>query len=196
MGRTGLTKFILVLFILWLVLTIFLMSFGLIYVLNPEYKVKSYVTESGTHVTIRDSTDTDKVALYVCTPVNLIITFLLFYYWKARSRRDKQVEELPSYIKMYRRVRLEEIAQRMGISMKELDSVLKECEKRGYVNGHVDGATGEFVMAGADYLIIPDGLACRNCGALIDGKFLVGEVVKCSFCNVVIPPEERRPPSR
>ena len=168
-----------------ILIIIFSVSFSIYIFTNPDYPIEEYYTSSGTHVTIQHDTTFPTINLYVCTPVLFVLTILSFFYWLHRKRYDKLIDDLPSYVKMYRRAKIEQLARSMKISMKEAESLLQVCVKKGTVKGHFDHSTGEFVTEGTQFIEGVEKRRCPNCGAPLDTGFLEGEEIRCEYCKLV-----------
>ena len=184
MLRTAFTKIVLGISILFLAYTMIMLMIGISFVMDPSRAVDAHVDESG-NVTFTQDDDTPKMFMLVCFPINSVITVSWFYFWFFRKKRDTAIEDLPTYLRMYRITRLEPIAQKMGISMKEMDKLMKICMKEGTVRGAFNQA-GEFVFEGTMKHAIPMGYICPNCGAINEKEFLEGEIAKCNFCDALL----------
>jgi Zn finger protein HypA/HybF involved in hydrogenase expression len=143
--------------------------------------VNSHVSETG-EVTFTQDDDAPKMFMFVCFPVNVMLTTGWFYFWLVRKRRDDAVESLPSHLSLRRISRPADIAERMGITSKEMDRVMKICMKEGTVRGSFN-QNGEFIIDGVKTLVIPPDFVCPDCGASVEKTYLEGEIVKCSYCN-------------
>ena len=181
MLRAAFTKVVFGIFILWLIYTLIMLAIGISIVMDPSQAVESHVTESGT-VTFTQDDDAPIMFMFVCFPVNILLTTLWFYFWRFRRKRDMAIEILPSYLSMYRIAKLEDMAGRMGITMKEMDKIMKICMKEGTARGSFNHS-GEFVFEGTRVHAIPLGFVCTNCGANVEKTFLEGEIVKCTCCG-------------
>ena len=188
------SKLVLTLFIIFLSINFLTLAFSFYVYTSPDYPVEEYYTESGTHVIIHHDMTLSTINLYLCTPLNFVLTIVCYFGWRRKKRYDKLIDDLPSYIKMYRRANLEKVAQRMNISVKELDYLLQTCVKKGTVKGYFDYAVGEFVSEGSHQQEIQSNMKCPNCGATIETRFLEGEEMKCGYCNIII--VQRQKPSK
>ena len=128
--------------------------------------------------------------LYVCTPLSFLLTFIFFAIWHIRKKKEDQIDELASYLKLYRRIHLDKVAQRMNISLRDAENLLPECISQGLVKGYLDRFTGEFIWEGSMNQMRVEN-KCQNCGGSLDRVILEGEIMKCSYCNAVIPPKSR-----
>lgn len=177
MGRTVGTNIVLALGVMSLLWSIIVLAAGLTYLIDPS--------------SAGDNERGAQSVLYMCTPISFIVTAIILAVWWSRKKREDMAEEMASYLKMYRRVNLDVVAQRMGMSLRDAEKLLPECIAKGLVKGYLDRFSGEFIWDGAIDQMSAGG-KCPGCGGSLDKVVLDGEVMKCSFCGSVIPPGTRR----
>lgn len=131
-----------------------------------------------------------RMILLFCTPVNVIFTVIFIILWYVKKKREDVLKGLASYLKMYRRIPLSKVAQRMGITEQNAETLLLECVAKGIINGFLDRETDEFVLE-KSIESMRVGAKCPRCGAFSDKVALSGEVVTCAYCGAPIPTEER-----
>jgi len=125
-----------------------------------------------------------------CTPANVIITAIFFGFWYVKKKKEDILKGLASYLKMYRRIPLAKVAQRLGITEQRAEELLLDCVAKGMIEGHLDRETDEFVLE-KSIESMREGGKCPRCGAFSDKIALSGEVLKCAYCGAVIPTERQ-----
>lgn len=133
----------------------------------------------------------------LCTIVGIApgILFLILAV-KARALEEALVE-FSAWIKTYRRISLADLSRKLGKPAFESEKLLVQVVDRGLVKGFIDRQTEEFVLQEAvgQELFIDK---CPRCNANLQQRFLVGETVKCPYCQSVIvgpPPKTHKVPS-
>jgi len=176
MGRSLGTKLSFVMGVLSLLWALIVLAASISYVMDPSL--------GGNNVSGANT------ILYVCNPISFLITFIFFGIWYIRKKKEDRINDMASYLKMYRRVNLDKVAQRMGISLREAEDILPECISQDLVKGYLDRFTGEFIWEGSIDQVRTQN-KCPSCGGSLDRVILEGEIMKCSFCGAVIPPGSR-----
>ena len=181
MGRSFGTNLALVMGILFLLWSLIVVAATLSYVVNPS---------------LGDGNEDGFNAIaYVCNPIDFLITFIFFAIWYKRKTREDRIYDMASYLKMYRRIHLDKVAQRMGISLREAEELLPECISQELVKGYLDRFTGEFIWEGGVNQMRSGG-KCQNCGGTLDKVVLEGEVMKCPYCHAIIESDNQQSMSR
>jgi len=138
--------------------------------------------------------------LFMCSVVNVIIMILLIALWIAKKKKEDRMDEMSSYLRMYRRTPMANIASRMSIDLKTAEALLSQCISKGQIDGYLDRTTDEFILK-ESIAEMKAGRKCPNCGGYSTDVSFPGEVVKCKFCDAVMPddtpapPEPPRPPA-
>lgn len=111
-------------------------------------------------------------------------------YLEKRSRRQVELmETLTAAIRSYRRIKIEDLAIKLGISLNHADKLLMKSISDGLIEGNFDRTTGEFFIKDAEKLTVSYRF-CPNCGSPFDKIYLVGETVKCSRCGMILHTKE------
>ena len=173
MGKSAGTNAALIMGLLFLIWSSFVLAASLSYVVNPS--------------SAGDNQAGANSVLYFCTPLSFLLTFIFFGIWYIRNKKESQIEDMASYLKMYRRIQLDKVAQRMNISLRDAENLLPECISQGLVKGYLDRFTGEFIWEGSMNQMRVES-KCQNCGGSLDRVIMEGEIMKCSYCDAVIPP--------
>jgi len=128
-----------------------------------------------------------------CAPVALIPGLLLIFVGMRARKRGQELVEFSSWVKAYRRIPLADLARKLGKSEFESEKILAQVVDRGLVHGFVDRATSEFVLQetiGQEQMVT----RCPHCGATLQQRYLLGETVRCPYCNSVILEGRGAPP--
>ncbi len=125
-------------------------------------------------------------SMYLCTVINVVITTIIMAYWFARRKKEDRMDDLVGYLKMYRRVHISKVAQRLGLDNKETEKVLLKCISKGQIKGFLDRKTDEFILE-ESITDMREGAKCLNCGGYSDKVALPGEVLNCNYCGAIIP---------
>jgi len=130
------------------------------------------------------------LALWLCTPVTLAVGLgLTGYGLKIRSdvlRETRRLQEIAGVLKEYRRMKISDLARKLGVNEFEAERTIGQCLEQGYVEGFVDRSAGEFVAREALGQVAPI-TGCPRCGAPPDRIMLVGETNKCGACGAAYP---------
>ena len=184
MGRTIGTKLLLFLAVISILWTALCIAVGLNYYLG-----------GGTSATVQTDFDPVRTFLVICTPINLTLTFLFVGVWYIRAKHEQTMEDLAGYLKMYRRIPLGKVAQRLGMTEMKAEKLLLECSTKGLVKGFLDRQTDEFILE-ESISTMRGGSRCPSCGAYSDKVVLPGEVMTCSYCGAVVPPAKESPDAK
>ena len=133
----------------------------------------------------------------LCTIVG-IAPGILFLILAVKSRSlEENLVEFSAWIKTYRRISLADLSRKLGKPAFESEKLLVQVVDRGLVKGFIDRTTDEFILqeaAGQEQFIDK----CPRCNANLQQRFLLGETVKCPYCQSVIvgpPLKARKVPS-
>ncbi len=131
----------------------------------------------------------------VCVPTALVPGIVLILLGRRASLREKELIEFTAWVKTYRRIRLADLAAKLGKPQFEAEKILVTVIDRGLVKGFIDRNTDEFVIqeaVGQEHVIE----TCPRCGANLQERFLLGETVTCPYCHSVIAAKvPRNPPT-
>ena len=121
-----------------------------------------------------------------CNTLNILITVILLGGWYVRKKREDRMDDLVGYLKMYRRVHISKVAQRLGLDNAATEKVLLKCISKGQIKGFLDRKTDEFILE-ESISDMREGAKCPNCGGYSDKVALPGEVLNCNYCGAIIP---------
>ncbi len=131
-----------------------------------------------------------EIALWLCTPVTLAIGLgLIGYGLKVRGdvmRESRRMQELGGFLRTYRRIKISELARKLGVNEFEAERTVGRCIDLGFVEGFVDRSAGEFVAREAINQVAPIS-GCPRCGAPPERIMLIGETNKCGACGAAYP---------
>lgn len=121
----------------------------------------------------------------VCTVITLIPGIIFLYFGLKSSRERREIVELVSYLKTYRRINLSDLAKKLSKNEFETEKIIMKCVDRKLVDGFIDRASNEFLIRKAmeEEVVIEK---CPHCGASMSERFLKGESVKCNYCDSII----------
>jgi hypothetical protein len=100
-------------------------------------------------------------------------------YW---SEGEQQYAEFAGYVQAYRRIRLDQLARKMGKTEFEVEAMLKHCLQRELLHGYIDRQAGEF-MTSESIDHVEAAIVCPQCGAPEDRIVLLGEERRCEACG-------------
>ncbi len=152
-----------------------------------------YFVNSITH-TIKDATPeysiSSGIMLSICTlPFLLIAIVTLFYYFKL-SKTEKKKELILGTLKLYRRITLPTLAKELGMNAVEVEKLLIAAIAEGKIKAFIDRNTMEIFVEDSIKEARVENVHCPNCGSVISGMYMLGEVVKCNYCGTVFKVEK------
>ncbi len=110
---------------------------------------------------------------------------LLLRLGKKAQKEEENIKAVANIIKSYRRIKLDTISEKMGISVMEAETLLSKALSAGLIHGFIDRTTEEFVTEEARNKKV-DVKFCSSCGSPLDTVYLEGETVKCKSCGTII----------
>ena len=111
-------------------------------------------------------------------------------YQEKKSRRQMELMETVSgAIRSYRRIKIEDIATKCGISIHQTEKIILKAISAGMIEGNFDRTTGEFFIKDAEKITL-NYRFCPNCGSPFDRVYLIGETVQCSHCGMILHTKE------
>ncbi len=111
-------------------------------------------------------------------------TVLILIGLKGR-KRQQDLERVADLLKAYRRIEVAKLAQKMDVTPMEAEYTIAECIGQGLVEGYIDRREGEFFTKEALYQVM-DIDSCPKCGAPTDDLYLVGEEIRCEYCDSIV----------
>ncbi len=129
----------------------------------------------------------------LCTSTALVPGLLSLVLGQKAKAREKALVDFSSWVRTHHRIKLDDIARKLGKPTFDAEKVLVEVADRGLVKGFIDRATDEFVLheaVGQDVYVE----TCPRCGANLQKRFFKGETVQCPSCHSVISGPPTAPP--
>ena len=118
--------------------------------------------------------------------VVLIVGGTVFILIGLKGKRGQQdLERVADLLKAYRRIEITKLAEKMEVSPMEAEYTIAECIGQGLVEGYIDRREGEFFTKDALYQVM-DIDSCPKCGAPTDDLYLVGEEIRCEYCDSIV----------
>lgn len=136
--------------------------------------------------------------MVMCT-ITFIIPGVIIFAWGLKlGKWESDLEKLAGYLKSYRRIRIHDIARKLGKTEYETEDLIAQCVKQDLVKGYIDRSTGEFFTYESLFEEVKKPNNCPSCGALIDTRLLMGETAVCKYCGnkLTPPPIPRMYPSK
>ena len=125
------------------------------------------------------------ILAYICIPGGVIPGALAVLFGVVEWRRAKQLKEFATFLGTYRRIRMDDLARKLGKTEMETDRLLTRAIELKYVAGVVDRATGEFVVAGAEkQQVFVE--RCPHCGGVVNRWAFPEERFPCPYCDVAV----------
>ena len=158
--------------LIWLILFILSLAGTLLFVISP---IIFEIEEPGQGYLV--------VSVF-CGTVGFPVTLAFYALWrKSKKVKSEVYKDVATFIKMYRRTPLSEVAKRFNVSEKEAENLVLKAVEMKYLKAYIDRETNEIVTSEAIKATKVVRLHCPNCGAEISGVYLPGEVVVCPYCG-------------
>lgn len=133
------------------------------------------------------------ILAYICVPGGVIPGAIALLLGVVEWHRAKQLREFAALLGRYRRVRMDELSTKLGKTPVKTERLLTRALELKYVEGVVDRATGEFVVAGAEkeQVFVE---RCPHCGGVVNRWSFPEERFPCPYCKVAVEVAESTPP--
>ena len=125
-----------------------------------------------------------------CGAPILIIGVVMVLSYRAHKRDLNKIEEIVGALRMYRRVSIFTVAQQVEVPPNVLDNLIFKAVSEGRINAYIDRTTGEIFIQDALAQSRVENIRCKNCGAMITGMYMIGETVKCLYCETTFKIEQ------
>ena len=136
-------------------------------------------------VTFLTDATTPLRGMCIAVLVILIVGGAAFVAIGMRGRnRVAHLENVADLLKGYRRMRIEVLANKLGVTPMEAEYTIAECLGRDLVEGYFDRRSGEFFTKEALYQVMNLD-RCPICGAPPTELYLKGEEIRCKYCGTV-----------
>jgi DNA-directed RNA polymerase subunit RPC12/RpoP len=123
-------------------------------------------------------------SLGACFPGFLIVAILFLYAGVKAERKRLEMEKLAGYLGAYRRIKIDALSQKLGISEYDAEKRILRCVRHRLLTGYIDRASDEFFNPrGMEGKML---LNCPNCGGTVEELVLDGDSAKCPYCESVL----------
>ncbi len=110
----------------------------------------------------------------------------IILYLERRSRKNREMlESVVSAVKSYRRIKLVDLASKLGVTAPRANALLMKAISLDMVHGNFDRTTDEFFTDEAREQKL-EYRFCPQCGGSLDRLYLEGETVLCARCGVIM----------
>ena len=125
------------------------------------------------------------ILAYICVPGGIVPGAIVLGLGALEYHREKQLQEFATWLRTYRRIRIAELASKVGKSPMEAERLLSRALDLGYVAGVIDRSTDEFVLAGAAaaQTFVE---RCPHCGGNVNRWAFPEERFPCPHCNQAV----------
>jgi len=132
--------------------------------------------------------------LFLCLPITFIPGVVGIVLGIRAWRHERLVLDFSNWIRSHRRIKMDDMAQRLGRTRFETEKLLGEAFERRLVRGVIDRATDEFVSGEATGQQLFVG-RCPNCHGEFSQWYFPEERFKCPYCErtLDVPTTESRP---
>jgi hypothetical protein len=123
--------------------------------------------------------------LYLCAPITIIPGVVAIALGVRQWRRERTLVEFANWARSQRRIKMDVMAQRIGKTRFETETLLGRALEERLVKGAIDRTTDEFVSEDAvkqEHFVG----ACPNCGGNVDRWYFPEERVTCPYCHRVV----------
>ncbi|MCX7679463.1 MAG: PCI domain-containing protein [Spirochaetes bacterium] len=132
---------------------------------------------------------TDGPGIIIISLIFFIPAWIILFFEKRSRREIELLEILTGAIISYRRIKIEDLSQKLSIPHHHTEKLLMKAIQCGLIEGSFDRTMGEFVLKDAEKLAVGYRF-CPNCGSPFEKIYLIGETVKCSRCGMIIHTKE------
>ncbi len=125
------------------------------------------------------------ILAYICVPGGIIPGAIALGLGVIEYRREKQLKEFATWIRTYRRIRIDDLARKVGKPPIEAERLLAQAIDLGYVQGVIDRSTDEFVLEGTErqQVFVEK---CPHCGGSVDRWAFPEERFPCPYCDQAV----------
>lgn len=125
------------------------------------------------------------ILAYICIPGGVLPGAIAVLLGVIEYHREKQLKEFATWLETYRRIRMDELARKVGKTPMEAERLLNRAIELKYVAGVVDRSTDEFVLAEAEkQQVFVE--RCPHCGGVVNRWAFPEERFPCPYCNVAV----------
>lgn len=125
---------------------------------------------------------TGAALLGVCGVVPLVPGLVLVWAGSRDRRHASRLQMAAGYVTAYRRIRMTDLANHLGLPLPEAERIVTEAIGAGDLRAFVDSSTNEVV---AETAVTQERFvgACPRCGGQVEQWYLPGDAVRCPFCG-------------
>lgn len=132
------------------------------------------------------------ILMYICIPGGVAPAGIALLFGIIEWHREKQLKDFAALLGRYRRIRMDDLATKVGKTPMGTEKLLTRAIELEYVDGVVDRATGEFVLAGAEkQQVFVE--RCPHCGGVVNRWAFPEERFPCPYCDVAVEVPEAAP---
>ncbi len=125
------------------------------------------------------------VLAYICVPGGVLPGAIAVLFGVIEWYRETQLKEFATWLGTYRRIRMDELARKLGKTPMETERLLARAIELKYVDGVIDRSTDEFVLASAEkQQVFVE--RCPHCGGVVNRWAFPEERFPCPYCNVAV----------
>ncbi len=125
------------------------------------------------------------ILAYICIPGGVLPGAIAVLFGVVEWHREKALKEFATWLQTYRRIRMDELARKVGKTPMEAERLLNRAIELKYVAGVVDRSTDEFVLAEAEkQQVFVE--RCPHCGGVVNRWAFPEERFPCPYCNVAV----------
>jgi hypothetical protein len=84
--------------------------------------------------------------LGICTPIVLIPSLLFFLIGFRGYRKNKRARDVADILRLYRSMHISELAERLGKSRPETETIVFDCVNDGLIQGYIDPGSKRFIV--------------------------------------------------
>lgn len=146
-----------------------------------------FLLGAGLHFSGSDDVDEKGMGLSfagACFPGFLVTGIFTIYTGVRLEGKRNELERLAGYLKAYRRIKIDALAKKLGVTEYETERRILRCVRHGLLTGYIDRASDEFFN--------PHGMegkmmvTCPNCGGAVEELVLDGDTARCPYCESII----------
>jgi DNA-directed RNA polymerase subunit RPC12/RpoP len=118
-----------------------------------------------------------------CTVVLMVPGFIIFAWGYKLGQKEREYERLAGYLKSYRRIKISDVATKIGKSEMETEQLIAKIVEKGLILGYIDRNSREFFTHQSLFHEVDRPDKCPNCGASMYTRVLSGENAVCDYCG-------------
>jgi len=138
----------------------------------------------GIGITIEGKND-DGPSIAIVSLIFFIPGFIILYLERRSRKNMEMIESVASAVKSYRRIKLVDLASKVGVTVPRAHSLLLKAIALDMVHGNFDRTTDEFFTDEAREQKL-EYRFCPQCGGSLERVYLEGETVQCPRCGVIV----------